>query len=61
MGGGGGGGGGSSAKFKTLIEFEDYCEKQDPKINPLSEEGQKLLKEKKDESVSSEDFFNSKA
>lgn len=60
MGGGGGGGGGSSAKFKTLTEFEDYCDKQDPKINPMSEEGQKLLKEKKDESVSSEDFFNSK-
>lgn len=61
MGGGAGGKGGGSAKFKTLIEFEDYCEKQEPKINPLSEEGQKLLKEKKDEAVSSEDFFNSKA
>ena len=52
--------GGGSAKFKTLNEFNDWCSKQDPPINAMSEEGQKILSEKKDEGVSSEDFFNSK-
>lgn len=52
--------GGGSAKFKTLTEFNDWCNKQDPPINAMSEEGQKILSEKKDEGISSEDFFNSK-
>lgn len=49
---------GGSAKFKTLNEFTDWCKKQDPPINAVSEEGQKLLQEKKDESVSAEAFYN---
>lgn len=59
MGGGdgGSGGGGSSAKFKTLTEFEDWCKAQDPPINPMSEEGNKILAERKDESVG-EAFYN---
>jgi hypothetical protein len=52
-----GGKGGGSAKFKTLNEFNDYCETQD--INPMSEEGQKVLSDRKDETVSSEEFYNS--
>ncbi len=56
MGGGNGnGGGGGSAKFKSLIEFEDHCKSQ--KINPMSEEGQKILKERRDETVSDENFY----
>jgi len=52
-------GSGSSGKFKSLVAFTAYCEKN--KINPASEEGQKLLKDKRDESVSEEAFYNAKA
>lgn len=50
---------GGSAKFKTLNEFSDWCGKQDPPINPMSDEGQNLLLEKKDDQVSTEEFYNS--
>lgn len=60
MGGGDGQGkGGGSANFKTLNEFNDWCKKQDPPVNPMSEEGQKLLSEKKDGDVTTEAFYNS--
>lgn len=59
MGGGdAAGASGGSAKFKSLNEFNDWCSKQDPPVNPMSEEGQKLLTEKKDEAVSTEEFYN---
>lgn len=60
MGGGDGSGssGGSSAKFKSLKEYEAYCEKEG--LNPASEEANKILRERKDEAVSDEEFYNAK-
>ena len=48
MGGGDGdGGGGGSTKFKNFTDFEAYCDKN--KLNSMSEEAQKILKDNKAE------------
>jgi len=59
MGGGDGNNGGSAnGKFKNMLEFKEYCEKND--LQPNSEEAQKLLIEKTDKEVlESEAFYNS--
>lgn len=60
MGGGdGSGSSGSSAKFKSLKEYEAFCEKEG--LNPTSEEASKILRERKDSAVPDEDFYNAKA
>jgi len=53
--GGGDSGGGSVDKFTKSSEFKDYCRENN--INPISEEGKAVLKEKRDSSVGDNDFF----
>jgi len=53
------GAGGGSAKFTKLTDFNDWCKSQDPPINPMSPEASKILTDKRDASVGSEDFYKS--
>ena len=51
-------GGGSDGKFKSSQEFKDWCNTQEGELsNPMSTEAQKVLRERRDETVAEEDFY----